>query len=1024
MLSRTSPGFLTGIAVFHPREAMPTVISCPGCRKAFVFNDADAGTIMCPACGQSFQAPAGVEISHDEFEPAIAPDADAPTNAFQTHRIAGRPKRQHAWPLIAIAGAGACIVFALMIRAMFSVDSAPAPSHTPASGHALVSATAAPITPPDSAPPPSGFAPETENSQATGPAPATPDTEIADTSAGKAASQPPVAQAPPAPAVDMPEVPVFAPTAPSDPPSSVTEPHSVPNNDARSLGTHDDKSPAPPAILRPGLKPIPPPKDALTDEMVERSIRRGADYLLGRFVPKGYPGEFVLEGGGSFPGRWMELPEQPPTAPTDACGRDALAVYALLQAGLALHDPNLSGKGEPMKDFIDAIKRLPADTGHVTYVRTLRVLALSVFNRPEDRKVLQDDAQVLLKGERMGSYTYDRDWPAMASPGDDNSNSQFGLLGVWSAAEAGFEVPLQYWQRVDDHWSRDQFQDGQWSYRDINPNPGLHLPEAPDRPRSDGLPRSTMTAAGIVSTFIAHDYLDLAKFTGDVGRDPFTPALRRGLKWWEEGDNYQLQVNPNERASMGYVVFGIERVGLASGFKHFGSHEWYRELAIQLIARQRKNGGWEQDLDTSFILSFLARNRHPVMMNKLRFDTVSALNDNNHFWANRPHDAANLARWTSRELERPLNWQVVRLDHDWMDWADAPILSIASHQPLKFSKEESDKLRDFAYAGGMIFAQADGDSLPFDHWMKQFAHTLFPQYELQDVPPNHPLYTVNFRLGGRPKLKMISNGSRILLLYSPKDIARWWETRDVALHGDYFKFGANMFLYAGGKRDWRNKLQTTFVAEPGLKPIANFGVARLQYNGNWDPEPAAWPRLGRIFQFRTGYGIDAHSCTLAELAPNAAPLAHLTGTAGYDPTPREVAAIKKYVESGGVLLIDACGGSGPFAASMRKAIARAFPDSKFELVVPSHPLLNAGPPGMFDLTQRHVRLQVSSTLGNKYGGFEILAAGKGHVIFSALDLTSGLLGTDTWGIWGYTPEYCQQFVQNTILWAWDGQKDK
>ena len=31
-----------------------------------------------------------------------------------------------------------------------------------------------------------------------------------------------------------------------------------------------------------------------------------------------------------------------------------------------------------------------------------------------------------------------------------------------------------------------------------------------------------------------------------------------------------------------------------------------------------------------------------------------------------------------RQLERPLNWQVVGLSVEWQDWLDSPILSIAS----------------------------------------------------------------------------------------------------------------------------------------------------------------------------------------------------------------------------------------------------------------------------------------------------------------------------------------------------------
>jgi hypothetical protein len=46
--------------------------------------------------------------------------------------------------------------------------------------------------------------------------------------------------------------------------------------------------------------------------------------------------------------------------------------------------------------------------------------------------------------------------------------------------------------------------------------------------------------------------------------------------------------------------------------------------------------------------------------------------------------------------------------------------------------------------------------------------------------------------------------------------------------------------------------------------------------------------------------------------------------------------------------------------------------------------------------------------------------GKGRVIYSSLDLTSGLLGTNTWSILGYKPAYAQSFVKNVMLWVVDG----
>ena len=280
---------------------------------------------------------------------------------------------------------------------------------------------------------------------------------------------------------------------------------------------------------------------------------------------------------------------------------------------------------------------------------------------------------------------------------------------------------------------------------------------------------------------------------------------------------------------------------------------------------------------------FLARGRHPVIMNKLRFDAVENLN--NKYWDNRPRDAANLARWMSRETERPLNCQIINLEHDWQDWLDSPVLYIASHRNLKFRESDYTNFRHYVDAGYMIFTQADGDDSDFNDFIKFFARKLFPKYELQDLPPTHPLYSVNYQLRGKPPLKAVTNGSCILLLHSTKDISRYWQTRDDKMRLNLFRFGAKVFLYAGGKRELRNKLNTIYVPAPTLPPVATINIARVMYNGNWDPEPYAWQRFARVFQNNTGTALDVNTVVWRDLRPGTAPLAHLTGTAAYDLSP-------------------------------------------------------------------------------------------------------------------------------------------
>jgi hypothetical protein len=945
---------------------------CPACQKISRLPDHDAGfPVVCVACGAHFRAPE--LISATDFQSTAAEVAAS---------VSDRLHRSVWWRVGAIAltvvAALGLVVGAVLTGKFLSDIHHPNPSVL--AGHPRV-ATSNPAT-----------APVPVSSRSARAA----TSRIATTQANGAASRPVFSQL---------LARFLAGSQPTDP---IARPAGRPAISVAST------RPSARLARRPPIAPVQAQSTQLTDERIGESIKRAVDYLLNQFDP-----------------HTSILRDITDDTNSQAMGADVLCVYALLQAGQAIDDPRLNPKEPQMKRLINAMKSLPLSTYHwETYARALRATALAIYDRPEDRQILSTDAAALIRGANQGGYTYSL--RARGRSGFvtwDNSNSQYGLLGVWSAAETGREVPGAYWEAVRNHWQQTQASNGQWDYY-RGATSGTH----------------SMTCAGLASLFVAQDWLEPAHFDGNVGRAPFTPSIAGGLKWLESGDNcINLDHGP-------YDLYGLERVGLASGFKYFGAHDWYRELAASTIDLQAGDGHWEGGpvrpqpgmfgfgelsgiprfrssngpvVDTAYNLLFLARGRHPILMNKLRFDG---------FWANRPRDLANLARFASRQLERPLNWQVVplkkdwhvvSLETDWTDWMDSPVLYLASDQKVVFSAKEYDKIRNFVENGGLLFTQADGNSAAFNESAGQLAHKLFPAYEFADLPDNHVLYGTMFKVPPVPGLKYVSNGSRILMLHSTTDLSRYWEIRDDVNKPIPFRFGTNLFIYAAGKRDLRNRLVSTYIPKVPATPTATFTVARLSYAGNWDPEPAAWERFARWFQLQTGYGLELRTIPLRDLRPGAAPFAVLTGTARYDLTDDEAAAVKTYVDAGGVLLIDTAGGTGNFAQGLQSSLFfKVLSDRSSHLIPPTHPLLTASAAGMEDLTHPRLRLFAVDTLGSRADFPDELASGRGHILFTPLDLTTGLLGTQTWGILGYDPAYAQSLVKNAILWTWDGQKEE
>ncbi|MEA2711908.1 MAG: hypothetical protein QOF78_4509 [Phycisphaerales bacterium] len=589
--------------------------------------------------------------------------------------------------------------------------------------------------------------------------------------------------------------------------------------------------------------------------------------------------------------------------------------------------------------------------------------------------------------------------PPTANVPWDNSNSQYGVLGVWAGAEVGIEVPQKYWQDVRDHWRRAQLPSGQWPYA-----PGF-----------DG--SYSMTVGGIATLLIAHDYLE-APLLGSktAGRKPYDDFITAGLAFLEHGNNVMdiTQMSDRQLYYTGYNLFGLERVGLASGLKYIGVNDWYVELTAKMLPLQHPNGAWGSAdrgrgavIDTAYMLLFLSRGRHPVMMNKLRFDG---------FWTNRPRDAANLAAYASREMERPVNWQVVDIDHGADDWADSPILYIASNAAPKLGPDDANKIRQFVEAGGLLFTHADQGSDAFSAWAAKLAKEIFPGQALENLSPQHSLYSVNYKIENpRPRLQAVDNGVRLLMIHSLTDLANAWQVRASESRKLPFQVGVNLYLYATGKEQFRNRLDTRAIPDPPQGPALTYEIAQVKYDGNWNPEPGAWPRFAKSFQNNTGKRLVLYTATPAELDVQKYMMAVMTGANARTPSDEELAPTAKYVRDGGLLLVDACGGSGAFANRIEDWLARLDPAAKLEPMPPDDEFLKPSPDaGSIDLGPERLRLYATQQLGPNGARLKTMKLGKGRVIFTPLDYTSGLMGTNTWGILGYTPEYSEQLATNVV----------
>jgi hypothetical protein len=385
----------------------------------------------------------------------------------------------------------------------------------------------------------------------------------------------------------------------------------------------------------------------------------------------------------------------------------------------------------------------------------------------ESENLAEKDARMYLAGaDQFGRYGYNAASPArQAEWVPHNSTSQYGVLGMWACNQLGVEIPADYWQAVIRGWNLIQAPDGGWCY----------FSQVPTNTTNFTTETPAMTAAGVASLLVARDAMDV---TADCAGNVDSPQVDKGLDWL---------ANHLDNLRTSYERYGVERIGVLSGAKYIGRHDWYREIADAIVAAQAPNGNWPDTLgfplaDVSLNLAFLARGQAPVLMNKLSYHITENGKRRVGTWNQRPCDVFNLMNWMSDQLETDFNWQLLDMDAcDIDDLHDAPILYISGGDRLSFTPEELRKLRQFVDEGGMIVGNADGGGERFTRSFKKLGSQLFGSYEFRMLPESHPIYR-NEQFAPRqgetmPRVMGLSNGVRELMLLPEADLSAAFQTR-------------------------------------------------------------------------------------------------------------------------------------------------------------------------------------------------------------------------------------------------------
>lgn len=708
---------------------------------------------------------------------------------------------------------------------------------------------------------------------------------------------------------------------------------------------------------------------------VQRAIDRGVHYL-----------RRIQLADGRWPERYY------------AGGESALATFALLVAGQSPDAPN-------MRAALEQVRKTPNE--HV-YVVAIKILALTKADPTKYALEIRDAARWLARAQvEAGLWGY-----GMGGQRWDHSNSQYALLALHAAAEAGVSLPGSVWARARGRVLNTQNDDGGWSYR------------------GTGASYGSMTAANVSNLVILGSTIALPMertFENGVaphcGRYRGNRPLINGLGWL--GRNFRTDQNPGHGTSfLNYWLYAVERAGILSGRRYFGTNDWYRAGAARLVRTQNGDGSWGNGggglpiPDTAFALLFLAKGHKPLLIQKLQWS-------DDERWDPDRHDVEHLIDYIGDKLGEPTAWQVVEFDSPLEDWLAAPLLYVQGHTFPEWNEAQRKKVREYVEQGGTILFEACCGRQAFVDGARAFLTQAFPEAPLRELDAGHPIFRAHFDLPPR-RLLGIDVGCRTSVLLSPNDLSCLWEQKDVPVLSEAaFRLGTNIAAFATGRQALRDRLDVVTVPEdPSVSasaaPIGSaLRLAQVVYDGDWRPDAHSLVHFAEFLHDKLALNVVTayQAVRLDSEQLSSCPILYMTGHFPVSFSVAERSALAEHLRRGGFLFADACCGREAFDKSFRALMKETFPDNPLERLPADHPIFR-GQPG-FPMTRVGYKeaVQAESPDLDEPELWGVTIDGRLVVVYSPYAIGCGLDGHVCYNCRGLINSDARKLAANIVLYA-------
>jgi hypothetical protein len=356
---------------------------------------------------------------------------------------------------------------------------------------------------------------------------------------------------------------------------------------------------------------------------------------------------------------------------------------------------------------------------------------------------------------------------------------------------------------------------------------------------------------------------------------------------------------------------------------------------------------------------------------------------------------------------------------------------------IKFSPSELELLRLYVLRGGMIVADNVAGSPYFYQSFREAMEKTFPELSFRVLPADHPIYHIMTDVGPVNYSKNLASHeaflegmyvySRVGVLLSKYGLGCGWDGHEVPLlkQAVYYdvnsadKIGLNIVGYAVGyARIGRAEAKPElFGALDERHPTDEFVFAQIKHDGAWNVESGGASRLLEDLRQNTSLRV---SLKRVPVQPGHDDLSsftflYLSGLDDFHWDATALSALKRFLDSGGTLLINNGLGLQTFDTAVRRELKALLPGATLAPLRPGHPVFNS----VFKLTEAAYTPAAAAARPSLTQPYleGISLNGDVKVIYSPIDLETGWQGLNPPLARAYQPDDALKLGVNIIMYA-------